>query len=123
VFGEAQAAYYAEDLGRLATAIAARDCITFLVLGCACRSTNTYAQLEGRWDAGERDLGDDVREALLAGALLVARRHASRHVGRAHVVKCVHTVHKSQSSQRKPLRLADESTANLDGHTVRGQSP
>jgi hypothetical protein len=70
VFGDAPAAYYAEDLGRLAAAIAARESITFLVLGCAFRSTNAYAQLEERWDAGERSLSNDVRAALLAGPLL-----------------------------------------------------
>ena len=70
VFGNALAPYYAEDLGRLAAAIAVRDRITFLVLECAFRSTDAYAQLETRWDAGERSLGNDVRDALLAGPLL-----------------------------------------------------
>jgi hypothetical protein len=70
VFGDSAADYYAEDLGRLAAAIGAPDRIAFVVLGCSCRSTDTYARLEGRWDSGERDLGDDVREAMLAGPLL-----------------------------------------------------
>jgi len=39
--------------------------IAVRVLGCACRSTDTYARLEGRWGAGERDLGDDVLAARL----------------------------------------------------------
>lgn len=56
VFGDAPAAYYADDLGRLGSVIGVRDRITFLVLGCAFRSTEAYAQLEARWDAGERDL-------------------------------------------------------------------
>lgn len=73
VFGDVPAAYYAEDLGRLAAAVALRDRITFLVLGCAFRPTEAYAQLEARWDAGERSLGDDVRDALLAGPLLEFR--------------------------------------------------
>jgi hypothetical protein len=70
VFGDSPAAYYAEDLGRFAAAIAAPERISFVVLGCPCRSTATYARLEGRWDAGERDLGDDVLAAMLAGPLL-----------------------------------------------------
>ena len=74
VFGNALAPYYAEDLGQLAAAIAVRDRITFLVLGCAFRSTDAYAQLEARWDAGERSLGNDVRDALLAGPLLEFRQ-------------------------------------------------
>jgi len=44
--------------------------MAFVVLRCACQSTDTYSRLEGRWDAGERDLGDDVSESLLAGPLL-----------------------------------------------------
>jgi uncharacterized protein DUF6946 len=70
VFGDSPADYYAEDLRRFAAAIAAPDRMAFVVLGCACRSTDKYARLERRWDAGERDLGDDVSKALLAGALL-----------------------------------------------------
>ncbi len=70
VFGDASRAYYAEDLGRLASAIAVQDRITFLVLGCAFRSTEAYVQLEARWNAGERNLAADVRDALLAGSLL-----------------------------------------------------
>lgn len=69
VFGDAPAVYYTEDLERLATAIAARDRITFLLVGCAFRSTEEYAQLESRWGAGKRDLGTDVRDALLRGPL------------------------------------------------------
>jgi hypothetical protein len=70
VFGDSPANYYAEDLGRFAAAIAAPDRIAFVLLGCACRPTEMYARLEERWGAGERDLCDDVCEALLAGALL-----------------------------------------------------
>lgn len=70
VFGDSPADYYAEDLGRLAAAIGAPGRIAFVVLGCAYQSTDTYAQLTGRWDSRERDLGDDVREAMLAGPLL-----------------------------------------------------
>jgi hypothetical protein len=70
VFGDSPADHYAGDLRRLAAGIAAPDRIAFVVLGCASRSTDRYARLEERWDAGDRDLGDDVCEALLAGALL-----------------------------------------------------
>jgi hypothetical protein len=74
VFGDAPAHYYAEDLGRLATAIAGGNRITFVVVGCAFRRTDTYARLEARWDVGERGLGDDVRNALLAGPLFEFHR-------------------------------------------------
>jgi hypothetical protein len=70
VFGDVPGAYYAEDLERLASAIAAQDQVTFVVLGCAFRSTGAYAQLEARWDAGGRNLAADVRDALIAGPLL-----------------------------------------------------
>jgi hypothetical protein len=70
VFGDFPADYYAGDLRRFAAAIAAPDRMAFVVLGCACRSSDTYSRLERRWDAGERDLGDDVSEALLAGPIL-----------------------------------------------------
>jgi hypothetical protein len=70
VFGDFPANYYAEDLGRFAAMIAAPERIAFVVLGCQCRSTDTYARLERRWDDGERDLGGDVLEAILAGPLL-----------------------------------------------------
>jgi hypothetical protein len=36
----------------------------------AFHPTTTYAQLTARWDAGERDIGADVRDALVAGPLL-----------------------------------------------------
>lgn len=77
VFGDSPPDYYAEDLGRFAAAIAAPDRITFLVLGCAFRSTEAYAQLEARWNAGERSLSDDVRAALLEGPLLEFREHVA----------------------------------------------
>jgi hypothetical protein len=66
VFGDSPAHYYAEDLGRFAATLAAPERISFLVLGCAWRSTDTYARLE----AGERGLGEDVLAAMLAGPLL-----------------------------------------------------
>ena len=75
VFGDPPAAHYAEDLGRLAAAIDVRDRITFLVLWCPFRPTDAYARLETRWDAGERSLGNDVREALVAGPLLDFRQN------------------------------------------------
>jgi hypothetical protein len=74
VFGDSPADYYVADLGRLAAAIAPPDRVAFVVLGCAYRSTDIYAQLEERWAAGERDLGDDVCEALIAGVLLEFRQ-------------------------------------------------
>jgi Domain of unknown function (DUF6946) len=49
VFGDSPADYYADDLGRFAAMIAAPERISFVVLGCACRSTDTYARLEGKW--------------------------------------------------------------------------
>jgi hypothetical protein len=70
VFGDSPADHYAEDLGRFAATIAAPERIAFVVLGCECRSTDRHTRLERRWDAGERDLGNDVLEAILAGPLL-----------------------------------------------------
>jgi hypothetical protein len=70
VFGDSPSDYYAEDLGRFAATIAAPERISFVVLECPCRSTDTYARLERRWDVGERGLGDDVLAAMLAGPML-----------------------------------------------------
>ena len=71
VFGDSPGPYYAEDLRRLASAIPARDCVSFYVVANAFHPTTTsYAQLSARWDAGERDIGTDVRDALIAGPLL-----------------------------------------------------
>jgi hypothetical protein len=54
----------------LASAIAARDRISFCIVGSAFHPTTEYAQLVVRWDAGERGMGADVRDALIAGPLL-----------------------------------------------------
>ena len=70
VFGDSPGPYYAEDLRRLASAIPARDRVSFYVVASAFHPTTTYAQLSARWDAGERDIGTDVRDALIAGPLL-----------------------------------------------------
>jgi hypothetical protein len=68
--GDSPGQYYREDLGRLASAIAVRDRIMFFVMGTAFRPTAAYAELVARWEAAERDMGDDVRNALIAGPLL-----------------------------------------------------
>jgi len=70
VFGDSPGEYYREDLGRLASAIAVRDRIMLFVVETAFRPTAAYAELVARWEAGERDMGDDVRNALIAGPLL-----------------------------------------------------
>jgi len=70
VFGHAPEPYYADDLGRLVSAMAARDRVMFFVVSNSFRRTATYAQLVARWDAGEREMGTDVRDALIAGPLL-----------------------------------------------------
>lgn len=70
VFGDARTPQYDEDLGRLALEVAAPDRISFVILKCAFRSTNTFTRLEERWDSAERGLGEDVCEALIAGPLL-----------------------------------------------------
>lgn len=70
VFGDSPGAYYAEDLGRLASAMAARERVSFFIVRSAFHPTTTYARLVARWDAGERDMGADVRDALVAGPLL-----------------------------------------------------
>lgn len=70
VFGESPGSYYSDDLGRLASTMAARDRVSFFVVGTGVQSTAEYAQLLARWDAGERGMGADVRDALIAGPLL-----------------------------------------------------
>ena len=70
VFGDAPPPYYADRLRRFAAIIGSGDRIGFVVLGCAFRRSVTYRQLEANWDSGERDLGDQVRAALIAGPLL-----------------------------------------------------
>jgi hypothetical protein len=70
VFGDSPGTHYAEDLGRLASAIAVRDRLALIVMGYAFRPTMAYAQLIARWDAGERNMSGDVRNALLPGPLL-----------------------------------------------------
>jgi hypothetical protein len=79
VFGDSPGSYYAEDLGRFVSAMTARDRVSFFVVGCGFHPTTAYTQLVARWDAGERGMGADVQDALLAGSLLefdepVARR-------------------------------------------------
>jgi len=80
VFGDSPADYYAEDLRRFAATIAAPERISFVVLECACRSTDTYARFERRWDADERDLGKEVLAALLAGPLLEFGQPVAIHI-------------------------------------------
>jgi hypothetical protein len=70
VFGDPPGPYYAEDLGRLASAMAAGDGVSFFILGSPFHITTRYAQLVARWDAGERGMGTDVRDALILGPLL-----------------------------------------------------
>jgi len=69
VFGDSPGPYYTEDLRRLASALPDRGGVSFYVVASAFHPTTTYAQLAARWDSGERDMGVDVREALLAGPL------------------------------------------------------
>lgn len=70
VFGEVAPAHYAEDLRRLATVIACSDRVPFLLLECRFQATDAYRRLVARWHAGERDLGANVRQALIRGRLL-----------------------------------------------------
>jgi hypothetical protein len=70
VFGGSPGPYYVEDLGRLASKMAAGDRVSFFVVGSAFHPTTAYAELVARWDAGERGIGTDVRNALIAGPLL-----------------------------------------------------
>jgi hypothetical protein len=70
VFGDSPGPYYIEDLRRLAAAMPDRNGVSFYVVATAFQPTTTYALLAARWDAGERDMGADVRDALLAGPLL-----------------------------------------------------
>lgn len=70
VFGGSPAPYYIEDLRRLASAIATRDRVSFVVVGTAFHPTTAYAQLVTQWDARKPGIGTDVRNALIAGPLL-----------------------------------------------------
>jgi hypothetical protein len=70
VFGDSPGPYYAQDLGRLASAMAAQDQVSFFIVRSPFHPTTAYAQLVARWDAGERGIGADVRDALIAGPLL-----------------------------------------------------
>jgi hypothetical protein len=70
VFGDSPGPYYTEDLRRLASAMPDRDGVSFYVVASPFHPTTTYAQLAARWDAGERDIGVDVRDALVASPLL-----------------------------------------------------
>jgi hypothetical protein len=70
VFGDSPGPYYAKDVGRLASAMAAQDLFSFFVVRSAFQPTAAYAQLVARWNAGERDMAGDVRDALVAGPLL-----------------------------------------------------
>jgi hypothetical protein len=70
VFGDSPGPYYTEDLRRLASAMPARGGVSFYVVANAFHPTTTYEQLAARWDAGERDISADVRDALVAGPLL-----------------------------------------------------
>lgn len=70
VFGDSPGSYYTEDLRRLAAAMPDQNGVSFYVVASAFQPTTTYALLTARWDAGERDMGADVRNALIAGSLL-----------------------------------------------------
>ena len=70
VFGHSPEPYYAQDLERFASAMVARDHISFFIVRSAFHATSAYAQLVARWDAGERSIGTDVRDALISGPLL-----------------------------------------------------
>jgi hypothetical protein len=70
VFGDSSGPYYAEDLRQLAAAMPDGNGVSFYVVASAFQPTTTYALLAARWDAGERDMGADVRDALVAGPLL-----------------------------------------------------
>ncbi len=70
VFGDTPGPYYAEDLRRLASAMFAGDRVSFFVVRSSFQQTAAYAQLVARWNAGERDMAADVRDALVAGPLL-----------------------------------------------------
>lgn len=70
VFSDSPEPYYTEDLRRLASAMPAQDGVSFYVVGSAFRPTTMYGRLAARWDAGEREIGAVVRDALVAGPLL-----------------------------------------------------
>lgn len=70
VFGDSPGSYYANDLRRLASAMAPRDRVSFFIVHGAFQPTVAYEQLVTRWNAGKRDIAADVRAALVAGPLL-----------------------------------------------------
>jgi hypothetical protein len=70
VFGETPSPCYAEQLLRLAAILGAGHRIGLAVLGCPFRPSGIYRQIVASWDSGERDLGDRLRAALIAGPIL-----------------------------------------------------
>lgn len=70
VFGDSPGPYYTKDLRRLGAAMPEPRGVSFYVVATAFQPTTTYARLVARWDAGERDMGADVRDGLVAGPLL-----------------------------------------------------
>jgi hypothetical protein len=71
VFGETPPPpYYAEQLRRLAAVLGAGHRIGLAVLKCAFRPSEIYRQIVASWDSGDRDLGDRLRAALIAGPIL-----------------------------------------------------
>jgi hypothetical protein len=69
IFGDDPGRYYAEDVAALDRALGEPTGLAIHVLSVPLASEPAFAALTDRWDAGERKLAADVREALLAGPL------------------------------------------------------
>ena len=69
VFGSDVAAHYRTHLAQLHEILGGRAELPFLLIRCAMEPSASMQELTERWNAGERSLGKDVREALLCGPL------------------------------------------------------
>jgi hypothetical protein len=61
---------YINDLEALAAALKGSSKLRIYLIPCSLKRSNKYAQLEKRWDSGDRDLHSEVFAGLRAGDLL-----------------------------------------------------
>jgi len=69
IFGEGAGAHYVEDIAALDRILGEPSGLAMHVFRVPVQPEPAFTSLAKRWDAGERELGDDVRQALLAGPL------------------------------------------------------
>jgi hypothetical protein len=70
VFSNERPEHYGEILHRWAELLGNNHDLSLLLFWCRVQRSEIYQRLEARWEAGERDLGEEVRKELLAGSLL-----------------------------------------------------